>query len=89
MVVIIKHAHTKTSRIHTRLGSVTKPPGPVTHGIQDYKLTEPSVGCRKLLYPHFKLQADEREVSVADVSSVRSVEHADSPKFVILEGYLL
>jgi hypothetical protein len=31
--VIIKHAHTKTSRIHTRLGSVTKPPGPVTHGI--------------------------------------------------------
>jgi hypothetical protein len=33
VVVIIKHAHTKTSRIHTRLGSVTKPPGPVTHGI--------------------------------------------------------
>jgi hypothetical protein len=33
VVVIIKHAHTKTSLIHTRLGSVTKPPGPVTHRI--------------------------------------------------------
>jgi hypothetical protein len=36
VVVIIKHAYTKTSRIHTRLGSVTKPPGPVTHGILIY-----------------------------------------------------
>jgi hypothetical protein len=33
VVVIIKHAYTKTLRILTRLGSVTKPPGPVTHRI--------------------------------------------------------
>jgi hypothetical protein len=35
MVVIIKHARIKTSRIHARLGSVTKPPGPVTQGIRE------------------------------------------------------
>ena len=50
--------------------------------IQDHKLTEPSVGCRKLLYLRFKLQAGEKEVSATNVSSACSLEHANKAKLV-------
>jgi hypothetical protein len=54
VVVIIKHAHTKTSLIHTRLGSVTKPPGPVTHGIGGGVITREVVSVCEILYLSYR-----------------------------------